>query len=973
MSTSSKFATPLRFALGAATLIALVAAKGAAQTGTLAGSVTDRATGLPVPAARIQVVGVQSLGIASDDRGRYVLRSVPVGQQTIRVTRIGFRPETQQIAVAANDTTRINFQMSQSAIELSSVVVTGTGGAVEKTKIGSSLGQVDLEAMQTTIPTTNFSNVLSSKVTGVRSVGVGGGVGSGQDLRIRGISSFNLNQRPVIYIDGVRVDTRGTEWAFGTIACCSFTGGNSTDRLSDLNPNDIERVEILKGAAAATLYGSEATNGVIQIFTKRGRGEARTTWNMGLQTGINRLRENLPTKLFPKFTGPDGTRAKDANGLIENGPYYGMDLSATGGTQRSTYFASVGVSQEEGSIQPNDQTKANLRLNMTILPTDKTTIEARSAYTRNKVNELQAGNNWTALLGNAMNGDPRKATAQRPYGEAWVPVADIQKMQTVSDADRWTGGVTVSHQLRSNVTNRLTVGVDVVGDQKERFFPFAGPSGVTNPYGPAGVTRGQRNVGQRNFKSYTVDYLGQMNMKLLSDVTADFSWGAQGFWETDRRYISIGNDFPGPGVSTVSSAAQRLGEEAFEERINVGGLLQGRFGFKERLFTTLGLRVDGASAFGKDYGFQRYPKADVAYLISSHGFLPQWVNTMKVRGAIGKAGKMPGAFDSFTSFEATPVFEATAGIIPSNPGNKDLRPEVTTEWEVGLEAGFLKDRVGLELSYYNAETKDAIFALANPPSAGFVRARSVNLGAIENRGWEASVNVLAIATRKFEWTTNVRMDGNENEVTDLGGINTGRFDIRLGYPIGGVWALTPVEFRVDNGRPNTVRSADRSYMGPPLPTLNGSWGNTLRYGPLQFYALLTMEDGAVFSNGDRPYRIRQGGADEYLALLDAQGKPTFAADSLFDYYSKLDAIDSRDNIRLREVSLTYNVPESWSSKLRVGYTTVTVSGQNVMWWDDCHCVDPNMNWAGASSFTIGSGFLAQPSPRVFRFLVRTRF
>jgi hypothetical protein len=142
---------------------------------------------------------------------------------------------------------------------------------------------------------------------------------------------------------------------------------------------------------------------------------------------------------------------------------------------------------------------------------------------------------------------------------------------------------------------------------------------------------------------------------------------------------------------------------------------------------------------------------------------------------------------------------------------------------------------------------------------------------------------------------------------------------------------------------------------------------------LQFYALLTMEDGAVFSNGDRPYRIRQGGADEYLALLDASGKPTFAADSLFDYYSKLDAIDSRDNIRLREVSLTYNVPESWSSKLRVGYTTVTLSGQNVMWWDDCNCVDPNMNWAGASSFGIGSGFLAQPSPRVCRFLVRTRF
>lgn len=970
----SKFrsTSPLWRYAGAAILAAFTAAKAEAQTGTISGTVTDRATGLPVPAARIQVVGVQTLGIATDDRGRYVLRTVPAGQQTLRATRIGFRPETQAVSVAANDTARVNFQLSQSAIELSSVVVTGTGGAVEKTKIGSSLGQVDLEAMSTTIPTTNFSNVLSSKVTGVRSVGVGGGVGSGQDLRIRGIASFNLNQRPVIYIDGVRVDTRGTEWAFGTIACCSFTGGNSTDRLSDLNPNDIERVEILKGAAAATLYGSEATNGVIQIFTKRGRGEARTTWNLGLQSGYNELRHNLPTKLFPKFTGPDGTRAKDANGLIEKGPYYGLDLSATGGTQRSTYFASTSLSSEEGSIQPNDQTKANLRLNMTILPTDKTTIEARSAYTRNKVNELQAGNNWTALLGNAMNGDPRKATALRPYGEAWVSVADIQDMQTVSDADRWTGGITLSHQLLTNLTNRLTVGVDVVGDQKERFFPYAGEAGPAS-YGPAGVTRGQRNVGQRNFKSYTVDYLGQFNTKLMSDLTADVSWGAQGFWETERRYLSIGNDFPGPGVSTVSSAAQRLGEEAFDERINLGGLLQTRFSYKDRLFTTVGLRVDGASAFGENYDFQKYPKADVSYLLSSHSFLPDWVNTMKVRAAIGRAGKMPGAFDSFTSYEASPVFDATAGIIPSNPGNQDLRPEVTEEIEAGLEAGFLSDRLGLEFSYYRSETKDAIFTLFNPPSAGFLRAKRVNLGAIENRGWEASLNILAIATRKFEWSTNIRADGNKNEITDLGGINTGRFDIREGYPVGGVWALYPTEFRIDNGKPNTIRSADRRYEGPPLPTFNGSWGNTLRYGPLQFYALLTMENGAVFSNGDRPYRIRQGGADEYLALLDANGKPTFAADSLLDFYSKLDAIDSRDNVRLRELSLTYNVPESWSSRLRVGYTTITLSGQNIMWWDNCHCVDPNMNWAGASSFTIGSGFLAQPSPRVFRFLVRTRF
>ncbi|MFP5356502.1 MAG: TonB-dependent receptor plug domain-containing protein, partial [Gemmatimonadota bacterium] len=336
-----------------------------AQTGTgmLVGTVTDRASGAPISGARIQIVGEASLGANTDDAGRYFIRGIPSGARTARVTRIGFRPDAQPVTIVANDSVRLNFAMAASAVELQQVVVTGTGGAVEKRKIGASLGTMDVAAQQEIMPVTNFSSVLANKVTGVRSVGVGGGVGGSQDLRIRGIASFSLNQRPVIYIDGVRVDSRGTEWTGGTgasLACCSFSGGNSADRLSDLNPNDIERVEILKGAAAATLYGSEATNGVIQVFTKKGRGEGRTQWNLGLGTGFNRLRENLPTKEFPRFTGPDGTRAKDANDLIENGPFNSVDISGQGGTTRSTYFVSALGSKEVGSIQPNDQLKGNL-------------------------------------------------------------------------------------------------------------------------------------------------------------------------------------------------------------------------------------------------------------------------------------------------------------------------------------------------------------------------------------------------------------------------------------------------------------------------------------------------------------------------------------------------------------------------------------------------------------------------------------
>ncbi|MEY4857006.1 MAG: hypothetical protein RLZZ97_1836 [Gemmatimonadota bacterium] len=957
----------------------------AQATGILTGRVTDRASGQPINGARVTLAGNAEIGANSDGDGRYFMRGVPAGSQTVRALRIGYRPESQPITVKGNDTLRVNLSLSVSAVDLAQIVVTGTGGAVEKRKIGASIGTMDVSAQQELMPVNNFTSVLAGKMTGVRSVGVGGGVGGAQDLRVRGIASFSLNQRPVIYIDGVRVDSRGTEWTTSTgmaaTACCSFSGGTSADRLSDLNPNDIERVEVLKGAAAATLYGSEATNGVIQVFTKKGRGEGPIQWNLGLGTGYNRMRENLPTKLFPRFKGPDGFQALDANGLIESGPFNAVDISAQGGTAKSTFFVSALGSKEVGSIQPNDQVKGNLRANITFVPNSKWTVDVKTAYTRNVVNELQAGNNWTALLGNAMNGNPRNATAAKPYGEAWVPVADIATMETKSDADRWTGGLTLAYAMRSNFTHRLIFGTDVVNEQKSRFFPYAGA------FGPAGVTNGQRNIGLRNYRTTTVDYLSTLNYNLPFGITSVLSFGGQGFWESQRLNIAVGNNFPGPGVSTVAAGAVTNGGEAFTETINVGLLAQNRFAWDDRLFVTVGARMDGNSAFGKDFGFQQYPKVDLSYDLSKHKrFIPDVVSALRLRSAMGRAGKMPGPFDSFQSYSATPVFKDVPGIVPLNPGNVGLRPEVTTEKELGFEIGLFSDRLGIEASRYHAVTRDAIVNRPYAPSQGFNQAQRVNIGALENRGWEATIKYLVISTPTFDWSTNFNLDGNKNLVTDLGGVTLAGTAVRVGYPVQGVWGQKPNGYSVVStgttcggqpiqswGCPTTTRTASQEYFGSPLPAFNGSYSQTLRYKSLTLYGLVSMERGAWFNNGDRPYRIRQGGADEYLAALGPNGERTFQADSINQWSSILTHFDKRDNVRLREVSLTWQVPEGLSKWFGTQRTTMSLAGQNLMWWDGCNCVDPNMNWAGADSFTINSGFLAQPAARQFRLQIRTRF
>ena len=223
--------------------------------------------------------------------------------------------------------------MQQSAVTLSEVVTTGTGGAVSKRELGAPIGVVDAGKIEDVKPSTDVGSILEGQVAGVRSTSVGGGVGGAKDLRIRGTSSFTLNQRPVVYIDGVRADTRATDWTanLGNQACCNFNGGTGEDRLSDLNPDDIDHIEVLKGAAAATLYGSEASNGVIQIFTKRGKSESAPQWSIGVGTGFDRQRENYQTKLYPLFVGPDGTRALDMNKtLIQNGPFQSYNADSPG-------------------------------------------------------------------------------------------------------------------------------------------------------------------------------------------------------------------------------------------------------------------------------------------------------------------------------------------------------------------------------------------------------------------------------------------------------------------------------------------------------------------------------------------------------------------------------------------------------------------------------------------------------------------
>jgi TonB-dependent SusC/RagA subfamily outer membrane receptor len=959
-----------RWALGLA-LVAAPPTIQAQQAGIVVGTVTDRASGQPLAGTVIAIAGTK-LGNASDGRGRYVIRGVPAGAATLNVQRLGFRPITRVVQVVAGDSVVASFSLDASAVQLNEVVTTGTGGAVSKRELGAPIAVVDAASIKNVKPSDDLGSILEGQVTGLRSTSVGGGVGGAKDLRIRGTSSFTLNQRPVVYIDGVRADTRATDWTtqLGNQACCNFNGGTGEDRLSDLNPDDIDHVEVLKGSAAATLYGSEASNGVIQIFTKKGKNDSAPQWSLGVGAGIDRQRANYQTKLNSNFTGPDGTQALDMNKtLITNGPYQSYSVDVSGGASKATYFVSGGYVKEVGSIRPNDQTKGNVRVNVNWQASDKMSFDIRSAFVRDYINALQSGNNWATLTGNAQNGDPRLASKARPYGEAWMSISDIQKIVSTSDANRWTGGLTANYTPTSIFTNRFTFGADIVGEQKSRFFPQEGN------YGTASVTNGEKTNAMRNYSVYTADYLGTLNFRLPFNVGSTFSFGGQGFYETEVLNAAIGKEFAGPGISTVSAATKSFGAEAYTHTVQVGGLAQNRFAFGDNLFTTVGVRVDGNSAFGSGFGYQTYPKIDVAYNIEDSRWLPSVVSSLKLRAAIGTAGRAPGPFDSFQTYQPVAVYQNTPALVPQSPGNIKLGPEKSTEIDGGFEAGLFGDRLGIEASMYKTEVKNAIVPVLLPPSQGFSLTQSQNIGGIVNRGWDVSLSLLTLSRKNFDWRNELRFDGLKNKVNSLGGIvgvvDAGGNPIRVGYPVGAVFAIAPESY---NATTKSWKGTDTAvYFGPSLPTFNASYAPNIKWGRFTFYSLLTMERGAWFSNGDRPYRFRQHTGDEFLALLGPGGANTAASDSAVVYWQKFNSIDKRDNVRLRTISLGIDIPEQYSSRLNLGRSTLTLSANNVMWWDDCHCNDPNSNWAGASSFGNNGGFLTDPSPRTFRALLRTKF
>ncbi|MGQ0649219.1 MAG: TonB-dependent receptor domain-containing protein [Gemmatimonadaceae bacterium] len=703
--------------------------------GTIAGRILVDGTDQPVSSAQVFIVGTQMGSLAGSD-GRFRILNVPAGTHQLRVVQLGMKPVTQPVTVTSGSTTNVDVTMVRAALELDQIVVTGTAGAARQREIGNSISVFN-PAARPNLPV-NMETMLQAQSPGMTVLQGSGQIGGAAQIRLRGNVSATMSNQPLFYIDGVRVRSEPYP---NPSAVGRRSNNENQSPLNDINPADIERIEIIKGAAASTLYGTEAAAGVIQIFTKKG-SSGRTTWELETQHGFQRLMPFSPEPQPYFYLDP----------WLKDGPQQVYNLSVRGGADALKYYMSGSLDDRKGVLPNETLNRKAVRGNFSFAPLPGLILEWNNFLNISRITNVAGGVNPSGFIMGVM----RQQFNHLSSSDA-DSISRLLDQDFDSDIDRVNSGLTATYLVRSNWSNRLTIGYDRATNVLTRLRPYAF---VLEPRGDLDV---------RNFRTEqgTVDLTSTLDFQLTPALKTSFSAGGQ-FISTEEQTIDgYALNFPGPNNPTLSTGSiQNVTEDRL--RVLTGGFFfQNLTGFRDRYFLTAGLRIDGSSVFGTGFGLQAYPKISGSYVVSEEGFWRKGLGEMKLRAALGSAGRAPGAFDAIRTWSPA-GFGTAAAYLPQNLGNPDLGPERTVETELGFDWSVLGGRVTTDFTYYSGKTKDALFPVRSVPSTGFQSSQLRNVGEIENKGVELQASVRVFESDKLTWTLGTSYATNRSKVLTLG-------------------------------------------------------------------------------------------------------------------------------------------------------------------------------------------------------------
>lgn len=1000
----------LRFLSRAVALTFVAASSLQAQRGTIRGRVTEEGSDRPIPHTQVGIVG-STAGAETDGDGRYQINGVTPGQVSVRVVRIGFAGQTKSVTVTAGQTATVDFQLASVAMKLNPIVTTATGQQ-RRIEVGNAIAQVNAVDIVQTQAVSQVADLLVSKAAGV-TVFSGVQTGAGTRIRIRGTSSLSLSNNPIFVIDGVRVE--------GTTGSSSVSvGGTTPARIGDINPEEIESIEVVRGPSASTLYGTDAANGVIVITTKRGQ-VGRPTWTTYTEQTAITDRNEYPTAYWGWRTGPTAATTSSPSNTVqcfltatvaavaanrcvqdsvttynlhedpESTPYgtgyrkqYGAQVS--GGTEMLRYFLHGEYEDEDGvtkvpefekrylasrnrslsdvQTSPNHLTRMTGRGNFNISLNQEADVSASAGYITSDLRLPQSDDSGvTGIAANTYGGPGfkynRTAAGDTLFGWRSFTPRDIYQGETNQAIERFIGSSSANYRPQDWLTLRANVGLDLIYRGDTQLCRFENCPNV-------GTDRQGYKVDNRStFYSYTATTNATATRRLTEDVESKTTLGVQMGRIIFNRNGARGEVLP-PGATTVTAGAVEFADETSSESRTLGSFLEQNLSYRERLFVTGALRSDRNSAFGADFETVFYPKASASWIASEESFFPQmgWLNELRLRSAFGASGVQPGTTDAVQFFTPT-TQRGEAGDAPAVVfnalGNRKLKPERSTELELGFDLTMFDSRLSAEVTHYNKSSKDALISRILPPSLGTgATSRFENLGEVKNQGWEALITAQLMRGSSLGWDITINGSTNSNKLVTLGGVPPivgSTQSQKPGYPLYGWWSRALIGFEDKDGNGIITYNANPDlseisvtdtnvFLGQPLPrrelAIASTWDVFQR--KLRVQALVDYKGGhLIYNNTERircASRFNCEGLISPNASLFEQARTVLVREhpsrSVAGFFEK------GDFWRFREVSLSYSPSQDFAGRwFRARNLTVSGAVRNVgILWTRYTGVDP---------------------------------
>ncbi|MCI0694210.1 SusC/RagA family TonB-linked outer membrane protein [candidate division KSB1 bacterium] len=960
-----------------------------AQELAISGTVVSQASGEYLPGANIVVKGTQ-LGTTTDFNGSFRLLLTGMNQATLVVSFIGYKTEEIQVTSSSQSLT---VELEEDVLRLSEIVVTGLATSVARRNLANAVATVNAAEL-VPAPAQTLDRALSGKFAGVTVSQNTGAPGGGIYVDLRGVSTIEGSTQPLYVVDGVIVNNAATQSGIDLVTKATAAGsatpqGQPPNRIADINPNDIDNIEVLKGASAAAIYGAKASNGVVIINTKRGYA-GRPRIDVTQQIGFSSILNKLGTRKFTAQTaeetnGASGRQQFEQNGgrfidqeevlYGETGRLAETTVSLRGGSENTQFFVSGLLQDENGIVKKTGYQKYSGKVNVSHRFSPRLSVDVFSNFLRSESNRGITGNdNSFTTFGFVLGFTPsyvdlRPQNGVYPDGFFSNPLHSRDALINEETVYRTINSARLNYNFfrtaRQGLDFIAQAGFDFYSQFNQVFSPPELQFERDSDQPGTSLDGETRSTNSNLYLNLAYSYNTSSSIDFRTSAGVQFENQDLNNVLTQARGLNLGQ-------TNIDQGANLTAFQTITKQFDRGFYLQQEVDLKQKIYLTASVRGDASSSHGDTDKYFFYPKASASVRLSQLNFwkgLSSFSDEFKLRLAYGETGNSPPPNAKFTTYVPVNIDGRSGLIVIARRGNAGIKPERTKEIETGFDASLFGGKAGLEFTYYRQNISDLILISQLPQSSGFEEEFS-NAGKMRTQGIEIGLAFNPLRKRNLRWSSRINFYKTSSKITqlDVDPFNKGGFATSLGtYRIEEGKSPTTI---IGLGVADSAGNAPVVEFGDETPDFELSFNNGIALGNVELNFLWHWKQGGEVINLGRFITDLGGTTEDYDRVKVQLSTGGFTTKRLRGDFGTGAWIEDGTYLKLREVSLSYTFPRtavaSWFgssiSNLKVG-----VAGRNLLMFTDYTGYDPEVSQFGSIAIGRSVDTIPYPSSRSFYF------